>query len=136
MTNSADDRSATDPRVLMLRLVFEFLLQQNYFGSAAMMVAEHLSQILRIEAAESSGNLSTHSLGTASGSRKSRDSSSGMDVLMIAQLRSCSGNLPERECGSLWPIWQLNCNSVIQWNSNSNDRSDRSRYPGAPWWPG
>ena len=50
----------------MLRLVFEFLLQQNYFGSAAMMVAEHLSQILRIEAAESSGNLSTHSLGTAS----------------------------------------------------------------------
>ena len=50
----------------MLRLVFEFLLQQNYFGAAAMMVAEHLGQILRIEAAESSGNLSAQSLGTAS----------------------------------------------------------------------
>jgi hypothetical protein len=66
MTDSPDDRSATNPRVLMLRLVFEFLLQQNYFGAAAMMVAEHLGQIHRIEAAESSGNLSAQSLGTAS----------------------------------------------------------------------
>ena len=66
MTDSAADRTETNPRVLMLRLVFEFLLQQNYFGAAAMMVAEHLGQILRIEAAESSGNLSVQSLGTAS----------------------------------------------------------------------
>ena len=66
MSNSTDDQSATNPRVLMLRLVFEFLLQQNYFGAAAMMVAEHLGQIHRIEAAEGSGNLSAQSLETAS----------------------------------------------------------------------
>lgn len=66
MSDSTPDPNAIEPRVGMLKIVFEFLLQQNYFGAAAMMVAEHLGQILRIEAAESSGNLSAQSLGTAS----------------------------------------------------------------------
>lgn len=55
-----------DPRIGMLKIAFEFLLQQQYFGAAATMVAEHLHQIHGIEAAESSGNLSVESVKTAS----------------------------------------------------------------------
>ena len=53
---------ATDPRIGMRRLSFEFLLQQEYFGTAATMVAEFMSHVQRIEAAESSGNLSVPSV--------------------------------------------------------------------------
>jgi hypothetical protein len=49
----------------VLKIVFEFLLQQGYFTAAAMMVAEHINHIQRIEAAESSGNLSVPSVKTA-----------------------------------------------------------------------
>ena len=42
----------------MRRLAFGFLLQQDYFGTAAMMVAEFTGTIQRIEAAENSGKLS------------------------------------------------------------------------------
>lgn len=39
----------------MRRPAFEFLLQQQNFGAAAMMVAEFIATIQRIEAAENSG---------------------------------------------------------------------------------
>ena len=41
----------------MRRLAFEFLPQQEYFGTAAMMVSEFIATIQRIETAESSGHL-------------------------------------------------------------------------------
>jgi hypothetical protein len=65
LSDLSDDELATDPRVGMLKIVFEFLLQQGYFAAAAMMVAEHISHIQRIDAAESSGNLSVPSVKTA-----------------------------------------------------------------------
>jgi len=37
--NQQPDAIATDPRVGLLRLTFDFLIQQQYFGSVAMMVA-------------------------------------------------------------------------------------------------
>ena len=49
----------------MRRLTFEFLLQQEYFGTAAMMVAEYIAHIQRLEAAESSGNLSAPNVKSA-----------------------------------------------------------------------
>jgi hypothetical protein len=61
----SDEQLATDPRVGMLKIAFEFLMQQGYFSAAAMMVAEHIRHIQRIEAAESSGNLSMPSVRTA-----------------------------------------------------------------------
>ncbi len=65
MTEASDDPIASDPRVVLLRMVFDFLLQQQYYGAAATMVAEHLSQIQRIERAESSGKLSPESVRAA-----------------------------------------------------------------------
>ena len=56
---------ATDPRIGMRRLAFEFLLHQEYFGAAAMMIAEFIASIQRLEAAENSGNLSVPSVKTA-----------------------------------------------------------------------
>lgn len=66
LSDLTPDPVANDPRVGMLKIVFEFLLQQHYFCAAATMVAEHLRQIQRIEAAESSGRLSSASVKTAS----------------------------------------------------------------------
>lgn len=66
MSDSAPDPIADEPRVGMLKIVVEFLMQQHYFCAAATMVAEHLGQIHRIEAAESSGRLSKMSVKTAS----------------------------------------------------------------------
>ena len=60
-----EEQLATDPRVGMRRLAFEFLLQQEYFATAAMMVAEFIGTIQRLEAAESSGNLSVPSVKAA-----------------------------------------------------------------------
>jgi hypothetical protein len=60
-----EDQLATDPRVGMRKLAFEFLLQQEYFGTAATMVAEFIGTIQRLETAESSGNLSVPSVKAA-----------------------------------------------------------------------
>ena len=60
-----EEQLATDPRVGIRRLAFEFLLQQEYFATAAMMVAEFIGTIQRLEAAESSGNLSVPSVKAA-----------------------------------------------------------------------
>ena len=60
------DDFANDPRVGLLRLTFDFLIQQQYFGSASMMVAEYIGHIRRIENAESSGLLSVESVRLAS----------------------------------------------------------------------
>ena len=65
LSDLTEGQLAADPRIEMRRLTFEFLLQQEYFGTAAMMVAEYFTHIQRIEAAESSGNLSTTSLKSA-----------------------------------------------------------------------
>lgn len=56
---------ASDPRIAMRRMTFEFLLQQEYFATAAMMVAEYIQTIQRPEAAENSGNLSLPSVKAA-----------------------------------------------------------------------
>ena len=61
LTDLSEEQLAADPRIGMRRLAFEFLLQQEYFGTAAMMVAEYIATIQRIEAVESSGQLSTPS---------------------------------------------------------------------------
>jgi len=61
----SEEQLATDPRIGMRRLAFEFLLQQEYFATAAMMVAEFIGAIQRLEAAESSGNLSLPSVKAA-----------------------------------------------------------------------
>ena len=55
LTDLSEEQLAADPRIGMRRLTFEFLLQQEYFGTAAMMVAEYIAHIHRLEAAESSG---------------------------------------------------------------------------------
>jgi hypothetical protein len=60
-----EEQLASDPRVAMRKLAFEFLLQQEYFATAATMVAEFIGTIQRIEAAESSGNLSVPSVKAA-----------------------------------------------------------------------
>ena len=65
LADLSEEQLAVDPRVGMLRIAFEFLLQQQYFGAAATMVAEHLAHIHRIEATENSGNLSVPSVKTA-----------------------------------------------------------------------
>ena len=61
----SDEQLAADPRIGMRRLAFEFLLQQEYFGTAAMMVAEYIGTIPRLEAAENSGHLPVPSVKTA-----------------------------------------------------------------------
>lgn len=60
-----EEQLAVDPRIGMRGLAFEFLIQQEYFGAAAMMVAEHIDSIQRLEAAERSGNLSVSSVKAA-----------------------------------------------------------------------
>ena len=65
LSDMTEQQLASDPRIGIRRLVFEFLLRQEYFGAAAMMVAEFLSHIHRIEAAESSGYLSAPSVKSA-----------------------------------------------------------------------
>jgi len=57
LADLTEDQLAADPRIGMRRLTFEFLLQQEYFGTAAMMVAEFIATIQRIEAADNSGHL-------------------------------------------------------------------------------
>lgn len=64
-SNLTEEQLAADPRIGMGRLAFEFFLQQEYFGTAAMMVAEFIGTIRRIKAAENSGNLSTPSVKAA-----------------------------------------------------------------------
>jgi len=65
LTDMSEEQLAADARVGMRRLAFEFLLQQEYFGTAAMMVAEFIATIQRIEAAENSGNLPVPSVKAA-----------------------------------------------------------------------
>ena len=65
LTDLSEEQLAADPRIGMRRLAFEFLLQQEYFGTAAMMVAEYIATIQRIEAAENSGNLPVPSVKAA-----------------------------------------------------------------------
>ena len=62
LADLSEEQLAADPRIGMRRLAFEFLLQQEYFGTAAMMVAEYIGTIRRLEAAENSGNLSLPSV--------------------------------------------------------------------------
>ena len=62
LTELSEEQLVADPRIGMRRLAFEFLLQQEYFGTAAMMVAEYIGTIQRLEAAENSGNLSLPSV--------------------------------------------------------------------------
>lgn len=57
-----EEQLAADPRIAMRRMTLEFLIQQEYFTTAAMMVAEYIGTVQRIEAAESSGNLSPPSV--------------------------------------------------------------------------
>lgn len=40
LTDLTEEQLAADPRIGMRLLAFEFFLQQEYFGTAAMMVAE------------------------------------------------------------------------------------------------
>ena len=65
LTDLSEEQLAADPRIGMRRLAFEFLLQQEYFGTAAMMVFEFIATIQRIEATENSGNLSLPSVKAA-----------------------------------------------------------------------
>ncbi len=65
LADLSEEQLAADPRIGMRRLTFEFLLQQEYFGTAAMMVAEYIATIHQLEAAESSGNLSAQSVKSA-----------------------------------------------------------------------
>jgi len=65
LTDLSEEQLAADPRIGMRRLAFEFLLQQEYFGTAAMMVAEYIGTIQRLEAAENSGHLPVPSAKTA-----------------------------------------------------------------------
>ena len=65
LTDMSEEQLAADARVGMRRLAFEFLLQQEYFGTAAMMVAEFIATIQRIEAAENSGHLPVPSVKAA-----------------------------------------------------------------------
>ena len=65
LTDLSEEQLAADPRIGMRRLAFEFLLQQEYFGTAAMMVAEFIGTIQRLEVAENSGNLSLPSVQAA-----------------------------------------------------------------------
>ena len=65
LTDLTEEQLAADPRIGMRRLAFEFLLQQEYFGTAAMMVAEYIGTIQRLEAAENSGHLPVPSAKTA-----------------------------------------------------------------------
>ena len=65
LADLSEEQLAADPRIGLRRLAFEFLLQQEYFGTAAMMVAEYIGTIQRLEAAENSGNLSLPSVKTA-----------------------------------------------------------------------
>ena len=57
LSDLTEEQLASDPRIGMRTLAFEFPLQQEYFGTAAMMVAEFIATIQRIEAAENSGHL-------------------------------------------------------------------------------
>lgn len=43
LTDLTEEQLAADPRIGMRKIVFEFLLHQQYFGAAAMMVAEFIS---------------------------------------------------------------------------------------------
>ena len=65
LADLSEEQLAAEPRIGIRRLVFEFLLQQKYFGTAAMMIAEFIATIQRIEAAENSGNLSVPSVKAA-----------------------------------------------------------------------
>ena len=65
LSDLTEEPLTADPRIGMRRLAFEFLLQQEYFGTAAMMVAEFIAHIQRLETAESSGNLSPQSVKSA-----------------------------------------------------------------------
>jgi hypothetical protein len=65
LTDLSEEQLAADPRIGMRRLAFEFLLQQESFGTAAMMVFEFIATIQRIEATENSGNLSLPSVKAA-----------------------------------------------------------------------
>ena len=65
LTDLTEEQLAADPRIEMRKLAFEFLLHQQYFGAAAMMVAEFIASIQRIEAAENSGHLPVPSAKTA-----------------------------------------------------------------------
>jgi|GEM_PF-2171519 len=47
-----EEQLVIDPRIGMRRLAFEFLLHQEYIATAAMMVAEYLGTIQRLEAAD------------------------------------------------------------------------------------
>ena len=58
LTELSDEQLASDPRIGMRRLAFEFLLQHEYFGTAAMMVAEFIATVQRLEEIEGSGLLS------------------------------------------------------------------------------
>jgi hypothetical protein len=58
----SDEQLACDGRVGMQRLLLEFLLQQEYFTTAAMMIAEYIASIQRLEEIERSGLLSTPSI--------------------------------------------------------------------------
>ena len=49
ITDLTEEQLAADPRNEMWRLAFEFLLQQEYFGIAATMVAEFIATIQRIQ---------------------------------------------------------------------------------------
>lgn len=56
---------ADDPRYQMFKMTVEFLFDHHYFQTAATLVAEYLTQIRRLESAESSGALSTSSVKVA-----------------------------------------------------------------------
>jgi len=49
LQDRSEEQLATDPRIAMRRMTFEFLLQQEYFATAAMMVAEFIGTIQRLE---------------------------------------------------------------------------------------
>ena len=52
LAHLSDEQLAADPRLGMRRLDFEFLLQQESFGTAAMIVTEFTATIQRLDAAE------------------------------------------------------------------------------------
>ena len=115
LTDLSKEQLADDPRIGMRRLAFEFLLHQEYFG-AAMMVAEYISQIQRIEAAENSGNLSAPSVKAAA--ILWRNEIKGFkywygadDDAKIAQLMQ---ELTDKGMPQFLASWPWSCRSIIQ----------------------
>ena len=62
----SEQQIADSPRVAMFRVILGVLLQQDFYGTAAMLVADYISETHRLEQAERAGHLSVGSVKNAS----------------------------------------------------------------------